>query len=344
MQKILIDAPAWVGDMVMSQVLMRLLKQQQPECQIDVMAPTWTAPILGCMPEIDNVLLTPFKHGDLALRKRHQFAQSIRGEGYDQAIMLRNSFKSALIPFFARIPKRTGWLGEKRYGLLNDIRHLDKIKYPLMIERFAALGLPKQSELPAELPKPFLSLCKQEQQHIRSRLEIDTTQPVLVLCPGAEYGPSKQWPADHFAQVAVKLLAGGYQVWIMGSNKDYVIADKINELTGHQCQNFAGKTSLLEAIHLLDLASVVLTNDSGLMHVAAALQKPLVAVYGGSSPKFTPPLTDRKQLLQTNLSCQPCFKRTCQFGHYQCLTDISAENAIKAINTVSEVVHATNVS
>src|SRR3990167_3845082 len=343
MSNVLIDAPAWVGDMVMAQVLFKLLKQQRPDIKIDVMAPTSTAPVLGCMPEIDNIVLTPFSHGELSLLKRYQFAKALRQEGYEQAILLRNSFKSAFIPFLANIQKRTGWVGESRYGLINDIRKLDTQRYPMMIQRFAALAFPKEALLPNHLPMPRFSLMKTERLNVIQKFNVSLEKPVLALCPGAEYGPSKQWPAEKLAEVANAKLQDGYQVWLMGSKKDKPIAEKIQSLTHHSCINYAGETSLFEAIYLLDLASVVVTNDSGLMHVAAALQKPIVAIYGGSSYEFTPPLCDQKKLLARTLPCRPCFKRTCQFGHYDCLNKISSDEVLKAMEEISGEVCATNL-
>jgi heptosyltransferase-2 len=216
-QKILIIGPAWIGDMVMAQTLFKLLKQRLPKSIIHVLAPKWTSPVLERMPEVDKVLVSPFTHGELALYKRYKLGKSLRQENYDQAIVLLNSFKSALIPFWARILRRTGWRGEMRYGLLNDIRILNKNKLPLMIQRFAALGLDKSEVLPETLPWPELMAKKNK----------SVAEKVLALCPGAEFGPAKRWPAKYFAEVANNKLAEGWQIWLFGSKNDAKIAAEI---------------------------------------------------------------------------------------------------------------------
>ena len=254
MTKILIDGPAWVGDMVMAQVLFKLLKQQNPGVQIDVMAPAWTKALLQCMPEINTALVTPFQHGDLALSKRYKFARQLRAADYDRCILLRNSLKSALIPFWAKVQKRSGWLGEYRYGLVNDVRKLNKSRYPLMIERFAALAFASNSALPSDLPKPKLCLDQALRSEIATKFALDSAKPVIAFCPGAEFGPSKQWPAGHFAAVAKAKLQQGFDVWLFGSKKDEAVSAAIQAATQQKCHNFVGRTSLLEAIYLLDFA------------------------------------------------------------------------------------------
>ncbi len=329
-QKILVDGPAWIGDMVMAQSLFKLLKQQYPDACIDVLAPQWTAPLLSCMPEINQQIILPFKHGELRWRQRYDFAKTLRHHHYDWAILLRNSFKSALIPFWAKIPQRTGWLGEWRFGLLNDWRTLDKTHYPLMIERFMALAYPAKTALQKPYPLPQLKLDADAVNDSLQTFQLDTKRPIAALCPGAEYGPAKRWPAEHFAKVAQEKLAKGWQVWLMGSANDKTINDKINALCQQRCLNLAGRTNLAQAIHLLSLSRVVITNDSGLMHIAAALDRPLVVLYGSSSPTFTPPLSEKVKILSLALSCSPCFKRTCPLGHTNCLKQLLPTEVLQA--------------
>jgi heptosyltransferase-2 len=324
--KILIVGPAWIGDMVMAQTLFKLLKQRQPNAIIHVLAPKWTSPLLERMPEVDRVLISPFGHQELNLYKRYIFGKSLRNENYHQAIILPNSFKSALIPFWARIPRRIGWRGEMRYWLINDMRVLNKSKLPLMIERFASLGLNHNESLPDHLPWPELQAQPSSK---------NVNQPVLVICPGAEYGPTKQWPADYFAEVAKSKLAAGWQVWIFGGQKDQFIANKIQQLTDNACTDFTGKTSLQEAIDLMPLANVVVSNDTGLMHIAASLHRPLVVIYGSSSPQFTLPLAKNAQIVSLNLSCSPCFKRLCPLKHINCLMNLTPEIVLEALGVVA---------
>ena len=331
---ILVIGPAWVGDMVMAQVLFRLLKQHHPDCAIDVLAPAWSAPLLARMPEVRKSFDLPLKHGEFGFAARKQIGASLRGQ-YRQAILLPNSWKSALVPFFARIPQRTGWRGEMRYGLLNDIRTLDKDRYPLMIERFAALALPEHSPLPAKLPYPSLHIDAAEREAALQKHSLQQDRPVLALCPGAEFGPAKRWPEKHYATVASERIAAGEQVWIFGSEKDAAVGETIRHLLPESlrgfCHNLAGKTALAEAIDLMSCASAVVSNDSGLMHIAAALNRPLVAVYGSSSPRFTPPLAHAVEVVRLGLDCSPCFKRECPLQHLHCLTQLHPESVVEAL-------------
>lgn len=324
-RKYLIVGPAWVGDMMMSQVLLQLLRQREPHAEIHVLAPAWSEALLARMPEVNKSIVLPFSHGQFELRKRYQFAKHLRQEKYDQAFVLPNSLKSAFIPYFANIPKRTGFLGEQRYFLLNDIYHLDKKKLPKMIDRFAALAYPKKSQLAANLPIPQLVPDIAARDQAVQKFQLKTDQKILALCPGAEYGPSKCWPPEYYAEVANAKLNEGWAVWLFGSANDAKISDTIQVATDNRCQNLIGKTSLAEAVDLLSLADVVVTNDSGLMHIACALNRRVIALYGSTSPDFTPPLSDHAEILKLNLSCQPCFQRVCPLKHHHCMKQLLPE-------------------
>jgi len=329
--RILIVGPAWVGDMVMAQTLFKLLKQRSLETVIDVIAPDWTRALLNRMPEVNQAISMPIGHGQLELVKRWHIGRDLRKNNYDQAIILPNSFKSAFIPFFAGIKKRTGWRGELRYILLNDVRVLDEKKYPLMIERFMALALNKTENLSKPYPLPELVIDAQSRDRALEKHQLNLNQPVLAMCPGAEFGPSKRWPAKYFAQVANEKIKEGYQVWLFGSKNDLPVVSEIMELTQNKAINLAGKTSLDEAIDLLSLAQAVITNDSGLMHIAASLHKPIVALYGSTSTRFTPPLGDKVKVLNLNLECSPCFQRECPLGHWRCMLDLQPAMALQAL-------------
>jgi len=335
MNKLLIVGPAWVGDMVMAQCLFKLIKQRQPETQIDVLAPAWSLPLLARMPEVKNAIVMPLGHGQLDLKTRYRLGKQLRAAHYDQAMVLPNSFKSALVLWFARIPRRTGWRGEMRWGVLNDIRYLDKKRYPLMIERFMALALDKNEKLPANYPLPELQISAASQQEALTNHHLTSpTHPVLALCPGAEFGPAKRWPEEYYAAVANAKLQEGWDVWLFGSPKDQETTNKIMQLTQNRCVNLSGKTSLAEAVDLLSLSTCVVSNDSGLMHIAAALRKPLVAVYGPTSPTFTPPLHDAAKILQLSLECQPCFQRECPLKHQRCMRDLLPQQVLTAMQQV----------
>jgi heptosyltransferase-2 len=243
--------------------------------------------------------------------------------------------KSALVPFFAGIPKRTGWKGELRYGLLNDVRKLDKDRYPLMIERFMALAYEPGAELPQPYPKPSLRIEPESRDAALAKFGLTLDRPVLALCPGAEFGEAKKWPAEHYAKVAELKIREGWQVWIFGSKNDHPVGEAIRSrlIPGlrEEARNVAGETSLAEAIDLLSCATAVASNDSGLMHVAAALNRPLVAIYGSTSPGFTPPLADQGEVVRLGIECSPCFDRTCRFGHYNCLRELKPRPVVEAL-------------
>ncbi len=330
--RILVVGPAWVGDAVMAQSLFKLLKQRRPVPTIDVLAPPWSQALLERMPEVSTIIALPLGHGQLGLRVRHRLGWKLRTKHYRQAIVLPNSLKSALIPFWARIPRRTGFVGELRWGLLNDVRRLDKTRLPRMVQRFAALGLAQGASLPEQLPRPALRVNADQRAATLAKygLEPDAT-PVLGLCPGAEYGPAKRWPAAFFAEVAAAELIRGWAVWIFGSARDSPLGNEINARTHGACVDLTGRTSLAEAVDLMSLATVVVSNDSGLMHVAAALDRGLIALYGSSTPDFTPPLSDKAAVLSLQLPCSPCFERQCPLGHTNCLNDLLPARVLTAI-------------
>lgn len=345
--KILLIAPSWIGDTVMAQSLCKLLKQKNPSVIIDILANKYLKPLIDHMPEINRIIPTDFPHGALHFWQRYNLAKTLQKENYDQAIVLPNSFKAALIPFFARIPIRTGWRGEMRYGLLNDMRILDKAKFPLMVERFLALGNEKNKAF--SLTPDFYPKLQCNQKSIAATCKklnlTSTTNPILALCIGAEYGSAKRWPAKYFATIAKTKILDGWNVWLFGSAKDKPIAENIiNELKyldveqntlNAYLQDFTGKTDLGEAIDLLSKTKIVITNDSGLMHVAAALNLPLIAIYGSSTPQFTPPLSDKAKIVSLNLKCSPCFKRECPFLHLKCLTDLLPAKILEVLNSIT---------
>lgn len=318
--KILIIAPSWVGDMVMAQSLFIALKNNHSDCQIDVLAPSWSLGLLARMPEVSKTFAMPLTHGEFGLTVRFALGKTLQAEKYDQAIVLPNSWKSALIPFFANIPKRTGFVGEIRYGLLNDARKLDKSVLTMTVQRFVALAFENTTNVTYSFPA--LHVTANQQKAVIEKFELRLAKPILVLCAGAEYGSAKRWTEAHFAKLASEKIADGWQIWLIGSEKDKVVTEEINKLTAWQCQDFAGKTDLTEAVDLLSLSHTVVSNDSGLMHVAAALNKKVIALYGSSDPKFTPPLHAEAKIVTLNLPCSPCFKRDCPLGHRQCLIDI----------------------
>lgn len=318
----------------MAEPLYRQLAARHPDLQLDVLAPAWTLPLHSRMATVTQTLDNPFAHGQLRLTDRYRLGRQLRAGHYQQAIILPNSLKSALIPWFAGIPQRTGYLGEQRYGLLNDWRKLNEQAVPRMVDRFVQLAVPEHESAAVMAANPKLVVSEQSVLQALRDKGLTTSRPVLAFCPGAEYGPAKRWPARHFAALGRLAVARGAQIWVLGSHKEQSIGQEIVAAIGQSAVNLCGETSLAQAIDLLSLAKAVVTNDSGLMHVAAALERPVFAVYGSSSPIFTPPLSDQAEIITLNLQCSPCFKRACPLGHMNCLNQLDADLVWKSMQGI----------
>lgn len=327
----LVVAPSWIGDAVLSQPLLARLAAQRPASAIDVFAPKWVLPVYARMTEVAKTIENPFGHGQLALRQRRRVGRELAQHDYSHAYVLPNSFKSALAPWFAGIGRRVGYVGEMRFGLLNDHRRLDKQRLPLMVERFAWLAQPPGSELERPVANPRLQVAAGEFNDTCKRLKLDSPQRLACFCPGAEFGPAKRWPADYFAILAKHLADKGYAIWLLGSAADKPVGEEIARVSGGRAINLCGTTSLDDATVLLSGADLVVTNDSGLMHVAAAFDRPTVAIYGSSSPAFTPPLSDAARVVKLDLPCSPCFARTCPLKHFDCMIKLDPATLMQQI-------------
>lgn len=333
MQEILVVGPAWVGDMVMAQSLFMTLQQSYPGVAIDVLAPAWSGPILQRMPEVRRHIDMPLVHGELGLKTRYRLGKALRVEQYDQAIIIPRSLKAALVPIFAKIPQRTGYKGEMRFGLINDMRPLDKAILTQTVQRYVALGKDKDAALPPRsVPQPRLEVDRDAQKRLLTELSLSLDKPIVGFVPGAEYGPAKRWPMEYFAELAKALVVRNKQVWLFGSAKDQDICQGIAQLAGDGVIDLSGRTRLEDVIDLIALSEFVVTNDSGLMHVAAATDRKLIALYGSSSPDYTPPLSHQAEVIYLNLECSPCYQRTCRYNHYRCLADIKPDKVLKRLN------------
>lgn len=329
-KRLLVIGPSWVGDMVMAQSLFMTLKARYPGSTLGVVAPAWSQPIIERMPEVDEVLPLAVGHGEFGLASRRELAARLRGR-FDRAIVLPRSWKAALVPFMARIPERVGFLGEHRYGLLKERRKLDKRVLDQTVKRFVSLGLPLEETVHGDfaIPKPRLSIDRDNLVNLRLFHAL-SSRPAIGMMPGAEYGPAKQWPLAYFHNLAARLIADGFEVRVLGGAKDHAAGEIIIKGLTH-AHNLCGKTQLADAVDLLADCRQVVTNDSGLMHVAAAVGVRIHALYGSSSPAYTPPLTDNATIHYLGLSCSPCFKRTCPLGHTNCLNDLSVEQVHQAM-------------
>ncbi|MGM0535213.1 MAG: lipopolysaccharide heptosyltransferase II [Pseudomonadota bacterium] len=328
--RILVVGPSWVGDMVMAQSLFKTLKGRQPGSRITVVAPAWSRPILARMDEVDEVASLEVGHGQLGLATRRQLARSLRGR-FDHAIVLPRSWKSALVPFLARIPRRTGFTGEQRLWLLNDRRRLDKAVLDQTVKRFVALGLPAEEAERGDFPIPRPRLRLDTANLVERRVDLGlSSRPAIGMMPGAEYGPAKQWPLAYFRELARALVAEGFEIRVLGGPKDAEAGEVIVDALPHT-HNLCGRTRLADAVDLLGDCQQVVTNDSGLMHVASAVGTRVQAIYGSSSPSYTPPLTDNAEVHYLALDCSPCFARHCPLGHTNCLKQLKPDHILQAM-------------
>jgi heptosyltransferase-2 len=328
----LVIAPQWIGDAVMTEPLLRRLQARGE--QLTVGALPWVAPVYRAMPQVAEVIEFPFAHGGLQFKARRALARQIEGR-FDTAYVLPNSLKSALLPFLASVPKRVGYLGEARVGLLTHrLKNPSKSKRPPMVAFYSALS----GETGVAQDRPRLQVDAEQCEAVLAKLGLQSGG-YYVFVPGAEYGPAKRWPARHFAELAKKLAL---PVLMLGSGKEAALCAEIVSLgntVSHRCRNMAGSTSLAEAFCLIAAAKTVVSNDTGLMHVAAALEVPQVAIFGSSSPLHTPPLSEQARVIwlkndaayRPPLDCAPCFERDCPLGHTRCLNDITADKVLQAM-------------
>ena len=321
--------------MIISNALFRLLAGLG-HGSIDVVAPPWSYPLVERMPEVRRAWRLDAGHKRLAPGARWRLARALRDEAFSQAIVVPRSFKAALVPWLAGIPRRTGLRGEFRFGLINDVRSIEWTRTRPMVERLCSLGLEPGERLPDAMPKPHLLVDPGAQRAVVRRLGLGCDRPVAALVPGAEHGSAKRWPRRHFAALARDLRDAGFAVWLLGSPKERLLGATIEALSDGAAVNLCGRTRLVEAIDLLGLASVTVSNDSGLLHAAAAVGSPVVALYGSSSAVYTPPHTDRRRIVQLSLDCSPCFARDCPLGHRRCMTDLAPRPVFEAALSIAE--------
>lgn len=329
---VLVVGPAWVGDMVMAQSLFKSLIAESASLKIDVIAPGWSGPLLARMPEVRRAIVLDVRHGEFGLRKRLSLGRSLRSAGYERAIVLPRSLKAALVPYFAAIPRRSGYRGECRYGLINDMRVLDVRVLDQTVKRFVALAANRGALAEPSIPEPKLTLDARNLDSLIDRFGLRRDRPAVGMMPGAEFGPAKRWPTERFAELAGRLIAAGMQVWVLGSQKERAIGASIQRhARSNDVHNLCGATALADVVDLLSATRVAVTNDSGLMHVAAAVGTHVIALFGSTSPRFTPPLTAASTVFYESLSCSPCFRRQCPLGHLDCLRTIAVDAVERAV-------------
>jgi len=326
-RQILVIGPRWVGDMVMAQALFAALKARDPDCAVDVVAPAWATPLLDRMPEVRTRIDAPFKPKEFGLSARWRLGRALAGR-YDAAYVLPGSWKSALVPFFARVPVRIGYLKEMRFGLLTRMPAL-----PKALKRKTADTYFRLAEVAGPRPDPKLAVDPLNRDRLLSAhgLALDG---YVAFMPGAEYGPAKRWPARHYAASARAFMAAGDRVILLGSPKDRPVGAEIVELAPGVI-DLTGETRLEDAIDLLSGARLAVSNDSGLMHVAAAVGTAIVAVYGSTSAENTPPLSPRAEIVTLKLPCSPCHEKVCPLGHLDCLEKLQPALVLAAAARVT---------
>ncbi|MTW15276.1 lipopolysaccharide heptosyltransferase II [Rhodoplanes serenus] len=319
----------WIGDFVRCHSVVRLLKEQDPERPVDVLTTAMVAPLLDYMPGVRKGIVRDLPRGRLAYAEHRALADQLRPEGYGQALIMSRKWKAALAPFLAGIPVRTGLVGEMRFGVVNDLRWGEKT-LPRMIDQCAVLALPKGAPRPAEWPMPQLVVPAAELTAWRARLGLAAERPVAALAPGA-VGPSKRWPAASYGEVARRLAAEGFDVWVVGGPGEAPLAAEIAAIGGDRVRDLTG-TDLRNAILALAAADVVVSNDSGLLHVAAAIGTPSIGIFGPTSPWHWKPLNPIAAVIETATAvpCRPCHKPTCAMGHHACMRDIPATTVLEA--------------
>lgn len=318
----------WIGDFVRCHSVVKVIRSLYPDRPVDVLATTLCAPLADYMPGVRQTIIWDLPRGRLALSQHSALAARLKREGYGNALIMPRTWKSALAPFLAGIPKRTGFLGEARLLVLNDVR-LGERKLPRMVDRCAMLALPRGASQPASWPLPELAVpAAASAAWRRSRGLNGDGRPVVALAPGA-VGPSKRWPASAYAELTRRLLADGAAVWVLGSLAEKALAVEIVGDTG--ARDLTG-TDLRDAIFALASATAAVSNDSGLLHVAAALGIPTTGIFGPTSQWHWAPLNPLAAIIETKsaLDCRPCHKPVCRFGHHRCMREIGVEQVLAA--------------
>jgi heptosyltransferase-2 len=322
----------WIGDFVRCHSVVRLLNARFPQAPVDVLTTTLCAPLLDYMPGVRKGIVVDLPRKKLPFRLHRALAERLAKEHYSRSLVMPRTWKAALAPFLAGIPERTGFAGEVRFGLLNDIRFGER-RLPRMVDRCGALALPKGATLPPEWPKPQLVVPPDGAAAWRTTHDLPNEgRPVVAFAPGA-VGPSKRWPSSYFAELGRKLTAEGFAVWVLGSPAEAPLAEEIVAAAGPSARNLTS-TDLRNAVLALKIASACVSNDSGLVHVAAAIGTPTVGIFGPTSPWHWAPLNPLAAVIETttNVLCRPCHKPTCRFGHHHCMRDIPADQVLPAVH------------
>ena len=320
----------WIGDFVRCHSVVKLLRERYPRRPIDVLTTTLCAPLLDYMPGVRKGIVVDLPRKRLAYAQHRSLANRLRAERYGTALIMPRTWKAALAPFLANIPERVGFAGEARFVVLNDIRWGER-KLPRMIDRCGALALPKDAKLPAEWPKPGLEVPADAAAEWARQRGLAGDGAAVAFAPGA-VGPSKRWPVAYYADLARRLTAEGFAVWVLGAPAESPLAAEIVQAAGPKARDLTSP-DLRNAILALKLARAAVSNDSGLVHVAAAIGTPTVGIFGPTSPWHWAPLNPLAATIETltDVPCRPCHKPECRLLHHRCMRDIPAEQVLTAV-------------
>lgn len=293
---VLIVPYVWIGDFVRCHSVVKLLRSDAPDRPVDIISSTLCAPLADFMPGIRQAIVIDLPRRRLGVALQRRLAERLREGRYAQALVMSRKWKAALAPWLAGIALRTGFAGEFRFGLLNDVRFGER-KLPRMIDRMGALALPKGANLPGEWPLPELKVPADEVARWREKRGLAADgRPIVTLSPGA-VGAGKAWPVGHYGELARALVQDGASVWVLGGPNETPLAKQITDAAGHLVRDLTG-TDLRNAILALAAADAAVTNDSGLMHVSAAIGTPTIAIFGPTSPWHWKPLNPIAVILE----------------------------------------------
>lgn len=332
-RRVLIVCPSWLGDIILLQSLLQLIKSRDSSQQIDVIGPASAQSLLGRMGEITNTWTLPNPQVKSGVSEFVQIVAKIKQQHYSQAITLSQNTQAHLILFLARIPHRTGCSGLVNSRLLTDARIIDKKKHPLMMQRYLLLGLPKNAEILSQVTLPRLNVDTQNCEALMRRLQLFLEAgPVLVVCFDDGIDPSKSWPLEHYQEVIQKMIDQGWQVWVFDRSHKRYAAKKITmELQNPRCYDLSSAVNLVDMLDLMSVADQVLTCESSLMHIVHAIGVKSVVLCGCAASHIRPPLSSYAQTIKAEHACHPLSTGGALLGKHSCMGQIKPDEVVNAI-------------
>jgi len=335
-RKIIIRSTNWVGDAVLTTPAVRAIRENFPEARIALLAKPWVAPVFHNNPHLDKILVYESEGRHRGWLGKARLVRELRRQRFQLAVLFQNAFEAAFLVYMAGVPIRIGYDSDCRGALLTRRIPVDQdrvgshhIEYYLGILQGASLR-PGDRKLTLELS----DIERARAEEILKENQISPSRPLVVINPGATFGSSKRWPLERYAALGDRIRAAwGAQIVILGGPGERTVGRQISALMNRGCINLCGRTSLREAAALIEKCELFVTNDSGLMHVAAAFDIPLIAIFGSTDPAATGPTNPRSRIVQVPASCSPCLKRECPEDH-RCMNEISVDQVYEAVENV----------